>query len=364
MIRILQIGLSPTYYGTESVIMNLYRNINTNEIQFDFLYDHHVGAIDYENEIYSRGGKVYRQYYKRKEKHNDDYISPQIFYEMHPDIAGVHYNVNNHTPYIRYMVEAYKRNLPIRIIHAHSSNYFNSNISWKDKVYGIYAKYMSGICTNMRLACSEEAGNFIFNCDFRVFPNAIDTDKFSFNKEVRYTLRKQIHAENKIVLAFIGRLHPQKNPLYSLEIVKRLSSDKYILLVLGDGELYDSMVNEIKNSCLNNVYMLGRRNDVYQWLSAIDILLMPSKFEGLGVSLIEAQSCGVKCIGSNTIPKETKITDIISYCSLEGIGEWIDCIEKYEPVLNREKYKSIVENAGYGIKSSSMILKEIYKSLL
>jgi glycosyltransferase involved in cell wall biosynthesis len=365
MIRILQIGLSQTYYGTESVIMSLYRNIDRTVIQFDFLLDHNVGKLEYEKEILNLGGRIYREYYKRKERYLSDYISPADFFDRHGDIAGVHYNLNNHTPYIRYIKEAKKRNIPIRVVHSHSSGHFKKNLSIKEEIYEKYAKYISGKCSNKLLSCSYDAGYFNFGkYKFDVYPNAIDTDKFAFSLDNREEVRAKFKLEGRKVIGFVGRLQREKNPFYLLKIMEKIEDENIILLIFGEGELYGDLKHTIEEKKLKNVVLMGKHNDISKWFSAMDILLLPSIFEGLGVALIEAQTAGVVCIASDVVPRETNITDLVTYISLDNISDWIENIVSTSNAKNRIKYRKMVEDAGYGIKQSTQNLTDIYLTLM
>ena len=221
-IRILHIGLSATYYGTENVIMNLFRNIDRTKFVFDFLFDHSIDTIEYEDEILHLGGKIYKLYYKMSEKSRKDYISPEEFFKIHQEINGVHYSVNNYSPYYRYIVAAKKRGLPIIVIHSHNSMNFLGKKT-KDKLYNIYAKYSSGYYANSLLACSHVAGKWNFkNYNFTILKNAINIKDFAFEPYKRTTLREQYGLQNNIVLGFVGRLCHQKNPMFLMEIYKIL----------------------------------------------------------------------------------------------------------------------------------------------
>ena len=139
MIRILHIGMSSNPGGVENFVMNVYRNIDRSKIQFDFLVDHNVKKIAYEDEIISLGGNVYKEYYRRKELFKNGRISIKEFFKRHPEIKGVHMHANTLNPMFKVLEVAQKMNIKVRILHSHNSNYMKKP-KLKDRLYekGIY----------------------------------------------------------------------------------------------------------------------------------------------------------------------------------------------------------------------------------
>lgn len=367
-IRILQFGFSPTkYYGTESVILNLYRHIDRSRYQFDFLVDHKYEAIDYEAEVEALGGHVYRQYYALNEKNQQGYISPDQFWSLHPEIqGGAHLNLDCYDNYRTQLIAAAKkRGLPIRIIHMHSAPR-GSSVSLRIRIrHPLFLPFITQ-SSNQLLACSETAGRYGFQKrPYKILPNAIDTGKFAFDQAVRNQLRKQHGLTDKLVLGFAGRFVSEKNPEFLLSILREVNRrcDHAQLVLLGDGELEDSLRRAARQMGLENVSFQGRVDNVHQWMQAFDVLLLPSRYEGLPLVLVEAQTAGLMCVASNNVPKDTAVTPRLSFLSLKDPAAWAEAILHTDFSFDRRKGQAEVAAAGYDIKESSKRLEAIYDSL-
>lgn len=363
-IRIIQLGLTENYYGTEKVIMNMYRAIDRDKIQFDFLVHHTAPRLPYEEEIEKLGGKVYREYYDFSERHCTDYISPKEFFYKHPEINGIHYNVNKFTPIYRYIEAAKKNNIPIRVIHSHNSGYMYKN-SLKDMLYILWVKNTLKYNSTDLIACSSLAGKWNFNkLQYKIVNNSIDIEKYTYNQNIRNSIRAKYSLQDKFVVGFIGRLQYQKNPEFLLKVYKELKKIKCdsALVILGDGELYSTLQVEIQRQNLEDVYLMGHVENVREWLQAFDCFVFPSRFEGLGIALIEAQAAGLKCYTSkDVVPKEVKITENIEFISLdEKPVYWAKCILQGDIKERRDMYKCI-QQAGYDLISLGENITKIYE---
>ena len=321
MIRILQIGMSCNPGGVENFVMNLYRNIDRNQIQFDFLIDHNSPKIAYEDEIKKLGGRIYREYYRRKEIFTKNRKSIKQFLNEHPEITGVHMHANTLNPMFQVLKYAKKKGLKIRIVHAHNSGYMKK-MKLKDKIYEIYARNRLKSVTTDLLACSSEAGKWMFKKNnFIVINNAIDVSKFRYNENKRKEIRKKFEInEKQLVIGHIGRMNYQKNPIFLVEILKEIvkKEPNAILLYIGTGEMECEIKNKICEYNLeHNVVLLGSVEDTSSYFNAMDIFLLPSLFEGLGIVLLEAQANGLVCYTSNNVPEIVNIYNSVHYIELE-----------------------------------------------
>ena len=364
MIRILHIGMTSNPGGVENFVMNVYRNIDRNKIQFDFLLDHNAGKIAYEDEIISLGGRVYRSYYRRKELFVKGRISIKQFFRQHPEITGVHMHANTLNPMFKVLEIAKKMNIEVRILHSHNSNYMKK-IKTKDKLYEKYArKKLQSITTNL-FACSKEAGEWMFNNNkFQVIKNGIDVNKFKFDENTRKATRQELNLDDKFVIGHVGRMNYQKNPIYLLEVFKTIyqKDSNARLLYIGDGDLRPEVEKYIKNNSLEGkVVLVGAVENPYKYFCAMDVFLLPSRFEGLGIVLLEAQANGLKCYTTNMVPQETNIIETVEYMSLDDDKEkWADKILENK---NKERKNDVVkyfEKAGYSIDSTVKELQKIY----
>lgn len=367
MIRILQYGLSNKYNGTESVIMNLYRNIDRSRYQFDFLIDHRYHDVEYEAEVENLGGHIYREYYRINEVMQPGYISPSEFWRRHPEIqGGIHLNLQAYgICNVQLMAAAQKAGLPIRIIHMHNAlrGLDKSRDLLQHTIVRPYAKRFA----NKYLACSQLAGNFGFQQNqHEIFHNAIDLDKFSFNRDIRNRIRMRERIVDQLVLGFVGRFVPQKNVTFLLNVLWEINKQRNdaVLVLIGDGELEEQLRRQAKEMDLKNVIFQGRVNNVHEWMQAFDVFLLPSRFEGLGMVLVEAQASGLMCLASDNVPPEAAITPRFSYLSLENPADWANAVCKADFVYDRRKGKDEVAEAGYDIKATSKRMETIYDELI
>ena len=227
---------------------------------------------------------------------------------------------------------------------------------------------MSVKLANSYIACSEEAGKFLFkNKKFTVIKNSIDISNYIYNEQKRSELRKKYKIEDKIVVGEFGRLCQQKNQLFMIDIFNELLklNDRYFLILVGNGELESKIKEKIKRYQIDDkVLMLGSRNDVNDLYNALDIFVLPSLYEGLGIVLIEAQANGLHCITSKkNVPIEAKVSNLLSYIDLNNNPkEWADAIQKTK--LTRECVEKNIKEKGYDICQNAISLEEYYKNLM
>lgn len=316
VIRILHVLGGMGQGGTENFLMNLYRNIDKEKIQFDFLVNRE-GFFD--DEIERLGGRIY--YIPALQKVGQiSYVSHlKEFLLNHKEYKIIHSHLNQVTGLI--LEVANKVNIPIRIAHSHNSK------SNKHLIIKIYKKYLGNkIVKNATdlWACSDIAGNWLYGKNtknVKIIKNAIDLEKFEYSEKVRNKVRKDFNIEEKdFVIGNIGRFSYQKNQIFLLEVLKELKNinKNTKLMLVGNGSLKEKLIKHSKELNIeDSIIWLENRTDVNELLQAMDFFVFPSKFEGLGIVLIEAQSAGLKCIASEkVIPKEaqvTRITKILSF---------------------------------------------------
>ena len=275
----------------------------------------------------------------------------------------IHVHGNSATMYLE-IHTAKKCGIEVRVCHCHST-------SCKYKAAHYLLKKPLNKELTAALACSQAAGRWLFTWDFNVLKNGIESENFLFDAVQRAAYRKELGLENCFVIGHVGYLSDEKNQMFLLSLAKELTAQaKDIrLLLIGDGALRDQLEAEIRNSGLqNNVLMLGRRNDAAKLYSCMDLFVFPSKFEGFGLALIEAQTCGLRCISSDRVPEDTGISSEISYLPLENRDEWIkEILDAYrnrgssdraaESRLSRQRL--IAE--GYDVKCSREFLADVYE---
>jgi len=229
---------------------------------------------------------------------------------------------------------------------------------------------LSGFYSNKRLACSQAAGRWNFgNTNFNLFHNAIDLESFAFQEKIRMEIRSRYQLKDKLVIGFAGMLRPVKNPEFLLDILSIINKKcgNAVLVLLGDGELGDALKSKAREMDLNNVLFLGRVDNVHEWMQAFDVMLLPSRNEGLPMVLIEAQTSGLTCIASDGVPQEAAITDRLSYLSTRGANapeSWANRILSADFSYDRRKYRAEVAAAGFDIRENARRLENIYDELL
>ncbi|TSE04867.1 glycosyltransferase family 1 protein [Aquimarina algiphila] len=358
--------------GAESMIMNYYRNIDRDKIQFDFLV-HRKEKAAFDDEIESLGGKIYRidpinpffpgEYYNRL----------RTFFKEHTEYAIVHSHLNTFSSFPLKIAREFK--IPCRIAHAHTAfeniklrnfipNKENLTETVKKLIKFRLKKKVSTYATH-RFSCGDKAGQWLFgeNNDFYTMNNAIDTKKFIHNPETDKKYRKELNLEDKVIIGHVGRLNNAKNHSYLLRIFANIIEERpdCVLVLVGNGELQQAIEQEIDDLGIQDrVKMLGVRSDIPELLQMMDVFVFPSFYEGLPVTLIEAQAAGLKILASDTITQEVKLTDDIEFVSIQKpTSFWVNKIFNalsYKKQDNSDK----ISEAGYDIVSNTEKIQSFY----
>ena len=356
-IRVLHVVTYMGRGGLETMLMNYYHNINRNKVQFDFLV-HRDFEADYDQEILNLGGKIYRL--SRLNPFGNKYLHElNQFIKNHPEYKIVH----SHLDCMAGIPLKYaKRNgVPIRIAHAHSSN------QTKDKKYFLKLMFKRNIKKNATdlFACAQDAGLWMFGCDqFHVMNNAIDTKAYVVNKQTEIEVRRELEIpEDAFVVGHVGRFAPPKNHKFIVRVFAEVLKEKQnvFLLLGGNGELRgetETLTGEL--GIQDNVIFAGMRSDVNRMLQAMDVFLFPSVYEGLPLSIIEAQAAGLPCLISDKVPIECRKTDLVSQLSLnDSLSAWKDAVIDAGKVLKRDTSGEI-SDAGFDICKNAKWLEDFY----
>ena len=353
--------------GVEAFLMNYYRNIDKSKIQFDFIIDKDSLILPPEKEIKQMGGRIF-------------YIPPyqKIFIyqkELKRILKSGNYQiVHSHinTMSIFPLRIAKKVGVPIRIAHSHSTT---NKKEWKKNVVKTILKRFSKVYATHYFCCSELAGRWMFgNKAFdqekvTIINNAININKFINDENIREKVRKELHIENDtLVIGHIGRFTKQKNHKFLIDIFNEIQKQekKSILLLVGLGTLQKEIKEKVKSLGIENkVQFLNQREDVNEIYQGIDIFLLPSLYEGLGIVLIEAQVSGICCFASTEVPTNAKITNNVTFIELNQSSKtWANNIlEKYNN-HKRENNKDLVAKSGYDIVLEAEKLQKKYLSLI
>jgi glycosyltransferase involved in cell wall biosynthesis len=359
-IRVLHIVVNMNRGGAETLIMNLYRNIDREKIQFDFLV--HKSTGDYEEEISALGGRIYRIPYITDVGHFGYIRELNNFFRKYSYYKIVHAHMDCMSGLA---IQAAKRyGIPIRISHSHNTQSEGNILA---KLYKGYIKTKITPNATDLLACSEASADWLFGrkaANALTIKNGVEALKFTYNEAIRQEKRKELGiGKDVFVIGNIGRFYPQKNHDFLIDIFLELKKYKMnsLLLLVGDGPLKISIEKKTKDVNLeNSVVFLGVRSDIPDLLMAMDVLVFPSHHEGLPVTIIEAQAAGLKCVVSEAVPRQSDIgADLMTYLSLKAQKKnWTDEILK--PYKREHKLESRLKKSGYDVTYTSKQIQELY----
>ncbi|EST12719.1 glycosyltransferase family 1 [Sporolactobacillus laevolacticus DSM 442] len=356
MKRVLVYGLGTSVGGMEEYIMNLFRTIDRSKYVFDIIP--HGGKFFYaEQEVNQLGGKVYKitgqkqsLYGSMKElnkllknlrsSHEIIYFNSCGFYNILPFVLAkkYHYTIITHGHNSR---DA-ERSVLVEVLHC---------------INRIYVRWIS----KYRFACSKAAGEWIFGKHYfhqkkvKIINNAIDCEKFRFRERIRQAVRKQLNVENDLVIGHVGRFVYQKNHDFLIDLFHAIHqrNEKSKLLLIGEGELRSKIEEKVKDLGLDDgVLFLGNRKDIPELMWAMDLFVLPSRFEGLPVVAVEAQAAGLPLILSDTISEETRITKLVTFCSLKNpLSYWEEAV--LSGISKHRDMEKEIKSSGFDIKDQA-----------
>lgn len=334
--------------GAEAFIMNVYRHIDRNVIQFDFLV-HYKDRFFYDDEVERLGGKIFRLSF-RNDHNIIKYIHElKIFFNSHKEYDVVWGHMDGLAPI--YLKIAKTCGMKCTIAHSHIDH---SEKTFKGVIKSLLRRNISKYA-DYRFACSSLSGKYLFGKgDFHVIPNAIDVKKFSFNGSVRNRIRDINKWNESIVIGHVGRFFSQKNHSFIIEVFRHIAqlNDKFVLCLCGDGDDRVNIEKKVKEYGLSDkVLFTGSIHNINEYYQAFDLFILPSLYEGLPVSGIEAQTSGLKCIFSDTItPEACFIKDNVTYLPITPNSEilWANKIIELSN-YTRKDMSMVICDKGYSI---------------
>ncbi|MCF2652707.1 glycosyltransferase family 1 protein [Anaeromassilibacillus senegalensis] len=356
-IRILHVVTYMGRGGLETMVMNYYRHMDRNQIQFDFLV-HRDFRADYDDEIESLGGYIYRlpQLIPWSSSYNN---ALNRFFASHPEYRIVHIHQDCLSSVI--LKAAKKQGIPVRIAHSHSSSQ-DKNLKYLIKLF--YKRQIPALATQL-FACGKEAGDWMFGgAPYHIINNAIDTRKYTYRPERSRSMRQQLGINSDaFVVGHVGRFNTVKNHTFLLDVFAELKKKNRdaVLLLVGEGDLRSEMEKKVTSLGMqDNVIFTGIRSDVPDLMQAMDCFVFPSLYEGIPVTMIEAQASGLPCVISDAVPAECQITSLVERLSLkDGATAWAEEILKHRCDTRRDTGKAIAD-AGYDIVSNAWWLHNFY----
>lgn len=346
--------------GTAVALMNYYQELIEHGWRIDFLVLK-IFECEWLNKVKADGNNIYELPRENKYSYKVSRKIRSIIKEGKYDI--VHVNMPGHVGF-ETLKMARQYGIGKRIFHAHNPrNNLNLKTVISTKVYD----YLLQREATELVACSKSAGNSRFgNKDFQVLKNVIDTDRFVYRLEDRRYIREKLHIEKKVVVGVVGRFAAQKNPEFLLECFAEYNklNKESVLLWIGDGELQEKIQDRAKNMGLKGACLfVGRKNNIEKWYSAMDLFLLPSKFEGMGIVFLEAQCTGLPCFGSTNVPIETEVTELMHRISLkQEANYWATAMKKVTDMSgDRRSRASEFINAGYTHEATKSDLLNMYE---
>ena len=349
--------------GAETMLMNLYRTIDRTKIQFDFII-HSDSKQDYTDEILEMGGRIYsfpkyslKSCFAIKGKW-------RRFFTEHPEYKIMHSHLRSYASV--YFPIAKKFGLKT-IIHSHSTSNGRGLGSIAKKILQYPLRHQA----DYFFGCSKESAEWLVGKKavsgdrYHTLPNSISTERFKFNTEARERIRAEKSFGEKTVYVHVGRLHPAKNHDFLIEVFAKIheKNPESALMCVGEGELRAEIEARIHQLGLSDsVCMIGSVPNVEDYLMAADAFLFPSKWEGVPVTVVEAQAAGLPCFVSDKITEGVCISELVTRLPIDqGADVWEKAIG--DATLGRLDVIEKIKKSGYDVNSSAEWLADFYESL-
>lgn len=356
MTKVLMIGMTSTVGGVETFLTTLIDNINFENLKIDFLTKEPLAGLNREK-INAKGCETFfvgtfRTDGLRVLKNIFD------FYKNHNDYDVIHINSGRSTMILYCLPVWFKKSIKI-IVHSHNGDDIH-------KLEHYLFRPLQNAITDVKVACSRPAAEWMFGKKYvnkcKYINNAINNKKFAFSDETRKRMRKENNLEGKFVIGHVGRFDLQKNHPLLVDIFaayKKKYNDAFLILVGGgDNEAIKKKIFDL--GLQDSVLFTGAVSNTNEWYQAMDVFLMPSLWEGLPITGVEAQTSGLACVFSDTITPEIDITKKNTFVPLNASLEcWVEAIESREK-LDRCAMHIIMDNAGWNISSEINKIRGMY----
>lgn len=368
-IRVLHVIGKRPLGGIGSFLEGINKFIDKSKFSFDFLINGIDEIDEFDDNVKSFGSNVYilpKLEYKNTVLY---FKEMKHFYEKNNEYDIIHIHSVNIAFFNYLFLNKHEKKIKI-LVHSHSTKYSDLYINGlRNRLLTLPLQYI----TDLYLACSASAAISIFgkkvveNKGVNIIKNSIETQKFKFSGSVRKEVRSELNVNSRLTIGHVGTFTPVKNHEFIIDIFYELKkiNNESILVLVGIGPLENKIRKKVeKLNLADSVKFLGGRRDVNRLMQAFDIFIMPSIFEGVPLVGIEAQAVGVPCILSNTITKEIKVTNLVTFMELnKSSQEWaIKIVENSNRCRSIDTYHSVID-AGHDIKSNVEKLEQIYTSL-
>ena len=362
-IRVLHIIGKMDRAGAENMLMNLYRHINRDEIQFDFVtFTYDKG--DYDEEILSLGGQIIpivgqNAFIRMLKLFN--------FLKSNPEYQIIH--AHTLLSNVFHLIAAKMAHIKCFISHAHSTS--NGKYGIIPRLYEKISIYLNANYSDFRIACGREAGNYLFSNSsmVKILPNAIDLEKFNtISQNYSNYIQNNLEGDGLKIIQ-VGRLQEVKNYKFSLEIVEKLSelNFSFTLYIIGKGPLLSSLEEYVNSKRLNKyVKFLGLREDIPELMASADCMIMPSLNEGFPVVLVESQSIGLKSFVSDRVAKEVDLGfELVDFLTINDVKPWVERLRSHKKSQSDSTIRNeALAQLGFDIRSNAEYLMNLYQSII
>lgn len=367
--KVLQFFGEPlSYGGQESFIINMYECFSI-DVDYIFCTPFCCDNSKLRELISERNDKLISYGYEFETKLRKNYIYKVAKNIIDCGFDVIHIHSGSVLTLLLVACIAKRKGINQVIVHSHATGYLSVSHQLIKKVSDLFMERYADIF----LACSIEAGKFKFSNKiiqsekFHIIKNGIELEKYAYNKSFRLAKRKELSIDNQTLICHVGRFSPEKNHSFVLDVFNeylKIDANSYLLLIGGNGPTEKHIRNKIiKLGLSDKVIILKNRSDVNEFLSAADIFIFPSLFEGLGISAIEAQAASLPTICAEQLPDELNVSSYYNALPLsDNPREWA---QKTFSLKNTTRLNSLcdLKNHGYDVKDSAKILENIYKKV-
>ena len=343
--------------------MNIYNNIDREKVQFDFIVTPEERK-DLYDQVEQMGGRIFccpkytgKNHFAYCKWWND-------FFEEHPEYHIIHGHVRSTA--VIYLRIAKEHGL-VTIAHSHSTSNGKGVSAVVKDVMQLPIRHTA----DYLFACSDKAGEWLYGKkatrmpNYQMIPNGVELDKFAFDEEKRCKMRRGLGiTENTFVLGHVGRITAPKNHAFLVELFAEYhtSNPNSKLLLVGDGELLENVKQQVERLGIREaVIATGNRANTQDYYQAMDVFVFPSLWEGLPVSVVEAQASGLKCLLSDVITRDVSLTDQVIYLRLKDRDQWLENIKKAQAEgragLTKENREKLIK---FDSKAVAEILQKFY----
>jgi len=351
--------------GIESFLNNVIMRMDLSRLEIDIVAAQICESV-FTDELKERGVRFYELSGSQHVLRQNHKMFEQLLHERRYDV--VHLNIfQGLSLYYAYLAK--KAGVPVRIAHSHNSALRQSKTKWlKIFLHNLAKRKFAKNATDC-WACSKSAAEFMFphKYKYEFIPNGIDIKKFRFDADVREKVRQKLGVANKLVVGNVGRLCYQKNQEFLLDIFARLQDERpdSVLLLVGEGELKADLQRKAERlNIADKVIFYGVTDKVEELLWAMNVFVFPSRFEGLGIVVVEAQATGLPVVCSDSVPDEAVLTCLVRKNALkDGSRAWADRILDCQMGVDRQAVNDKMKQSGFAVEDVAERIENVYLEL-